>query len=71
MARNYLCRTNAERKKMEELTKRISRNIAQYFMIKVVVRKGYVEEEYELIPNAEVSNLIKVDNVLEVEILDF
>lgn len=56
---------------MEELTKRINRNIAQYFMIKVVVRKGDAEEEYELIPNADVSNLIKVDHLLEVEILDF
>ena len=40
-------------------------------MIKVIIRKGHVEEEYELIPNADVSTLLAPNNLLEVQIMDF
>ena len=56
---------------MEEMTKRINRNVYQYFRVKVVMTKGYVEEEYELTPNADVSNLLSPNNLMEVEILNF
>lgn len=49
---------------MEELTKRVNRNIAQYFNIRVIIRKGNVEEEYELIPNADISTLLSPNNLL-------
>lgn len=53
------------------MTKRINRNVYQYFRVKVVMTKGYVEEEYELTPNADVSNLLSPNNLMEVEILNF
>ena len=53
------------------MTRRINRNITQYLMIKVIIRKGHVEEEYELIPNADVSTLLAPNHLLEVQIMDF
>lgn len=55
---SYSMTATEKKKKMEELAKRINRNIAQHFMIKLIVRIRYFLEEVELMPDSEVNDLL-------------